>query len=91
MREHGILRRALLVYAESASKLRTDPGSVDPKALNATAMLFRNFGEDYHEKRLEEGYIFPAVRKAGGPEAGLPDILVMQHNRGREVTDTSSA
>ena len=28
MREHGILRRALLVYQESATRLRQDPASV---------------------------------------------------------------
>jgi hypothetical protein len=28
-------------------------------------MLFRNFGVDYHEKKIEEAQIFPAVRKAG--------------------------
>jgi hemerythrin-like domain-containing protein len=87
MREHGVLRRALLVYAETAPRLRTDAGAVDPKALNDTAKLFRSFGEDYHEKKLEEAYVFPAVRKAGGPAAALPDILVAQHNRGREITD----
>jgi len=67
MREHGVLRRALLVYAEPAPRLRANPGIVDPKALNDTAKLFRTFGEDYHERKLEEAHVFPAVRKAGGP------------------------
>ena len=87
MREHGVLRRALLVYRESAAKLRADPGSVDPQALAKTARLFRTFGEDYHEKRLEEAYIFPAVKRAGGPAALYVDVLIAQHNRGREITD----
>src|SRR5207249_1281789 len=34
-----------------------------------------------------EAYIFPAVKQAGGPAAGYPDILVSQHQRGREITD----
>ena len=87
MREHGVLRRALLVYAETAVRLRTDVGSLDPQAVNDTARLFRNFGEDYHERKLEEPYVFPVVRKAGGLAAALPDILVVQHNRGREIID----
>jgi hemerythrin-like domain-containing protein len=27
------------------------------------------------------------VKKAGGPAAGYPDILIVQHARGREITD----
>ncbi len=87
MREHGILRRALLVYTAAAIKLRTNPSSFPPDALQKTAKLFRAFGEEYHEKKLEEAYIFPAVKKAGGEAANYPDILVAQHNRGREITD----
>ena len=87
MREHGVLRRALLVYAEIVPKLRSDAASVSPEALQKTAKLFRTFGEDYHEKKLEEAYIFPAVKNAGGAAATLPDILVTQHNRGREITE----
>jgi hemerythrin-like domain-containing protein len=87
MREHGVLRRALLVYTETVPKLRTDPGAVDAGALAQTAKLFRSFGEDYHEKKLEEAHIFPALRKAGGPAAGYVDVLIAQHNRGREITD----
>jgi hemerythrin-like domain-containing protein len=87
MREHGIIRRALLVYTETASKLRGNPAAVPPDALQKTARLFRAFGEDYHEKKLEEAYIFPAVKNAGGPAAGLADVLIVQHQRGREITD----
>jgi hemerythrin-like domain-containing protein len=87
MREHGVLRRALLVYRECAAKLRANPASVDPRPLLDTARLFRTFGEDYHERKLEEAYIFPAVKKAGGPAAAYVDVLIAQHNRGREITD----
>lgn len=87
MREHGVLRRALLVYQETAPKLRSNASAVAPDALQKTARLFRAFGEDYHEKKLEETYIFPAVKQAGGPAAALPDILIAQHQRGREITD----
>jgi hemerythrin-like domain-containing protein len=87
MREHGVLRRALLVYSAAAIKLRTNASSIAPDALQKTAKLFRAFGEEYHEKKLEEAHIFPAVRKGGGEAASYPDILVAQHNRGREITD----
>ena len=87
MREHGVLRRALLVYVEAAPKLRASPAGLDAGAIARTAKLFRSFGEDYHEKKLEEAHIFPAVRKAGGPAAAYVDVLVAQHNRGREITD----
>ncbi len=87
MREHGVLRRALLVYTAAATKLHANPANIPPDALQKTAKLFRAFGEEYHEKKLEEAYIFPAVKQAGGEAATYPDILVTQHNRGREITD----
>ncbi|MCA1817807.1 MAG: hemerythrin domain-containing protein [Acidobacteria bacterium] len=87
MREHGVLRRALFVYSETAAKLRANASAFAPDALQKTASLFRAFGEEYHEKKLEEAYIFPAVKQAGGAAAALPDVLVAQHQRGREITD----
>jgi len=87
MREHGVLRRALLVYDASARKLRTKPADLSPDALQNTAKLFRAFGEDYHETKLEEAFIFPAVQKTEGPAVALVDILLVQHQRGREITD----
>jgi hemerythrin-like domain-containing protein len=87
MREHGILRRALLIYTTAVSKLRANPATIQPEALQRTAKLFRAFGEDYHEKILEETYIFPAVKGAGGPAGTYPDVLIAQHQRGREITD----
>ena len=87
MREHGILRRALLVYQESATKLRQDPKSVAVDALEKTAQLFRAFGEDYHEKELEETYIFPALKKTQNAASVYADVLLAQHVRGREITD----
>ena len=87
MREHGILRRALLVYQESVVKLRQDAASVPAAELEKTAQLFRVFGEDYHERRLEEAYIIPMIRKVQGPAAAYADVLLAQHARGREITD----
>jgi hemerythrin-like domain-containing protein len=87
MREHGVLRRALLIYSATAVKLRANPSSVPPDALQKTAKLFQAFGEEYHEKKLEEAFIFPAVKQAGGEAASYAGVLVAQHNRGREITD----
>lgn len=87
MREHGILRRALMVYQESVVRLRQDAASVPAEALEKTAKLFRVFGEDYHEKQLEEAYIIPMIKKVQAPVAIYADVLVAQHARGREITD----
>jgi hemerythrin-like domain-containing protein len=87
MREHGVLRRTLIVYAETAAMLRRQPDKVNPKALVDAARLFRSFGENYHERILEEHYVFPEVRTAGGPIATLVEVLLRQHQRGREITD----
>lgn len=87
MREHGVLRRVLLVYTETIPALRTKPSQVAVDALHNAAQLFRTFGEDYHERRLEEAFIFPAIKKAGGPAAPYPDLLTSQHRRGREITE----
>jgi hemerythrin-like domain-containing protein len=87
MREHGVIRRALLVYYEVIPKLRQNTRALDASALQQTATLFRTFGEDYHERMLEEQHIFPRIRKQGGELARYADILTEQHQRGREVTD----
>jgi hemerythrin-like domain-containing protein len=87
MREHGVLRRALLVYREAAARLRQDPNSLPAEVLEKTALLFRVFGEDYHEKKLEETYILPLVKKFRSPADAYVDVLVAQHARGREITD----
>jgi hemerythrin-like domain-containing protein len=87
MREHGAIRRALVVYREAATRLRTKPSSVPLLPLQKTAKLIHSFAEDYHERKLEEAYLFPAVKKAGGAAAAFIDTLIAQHNRGREITD----
>jgi len=86
MREHGVLRRALLVYTESIPKIRANAPSLDASALHRTGILFRDFGENYHEKMLEEQHIFPVLQKDGGKIAALADVLLAQHARGREIT-----
>ena len=87
MREHGVIRRALLVYIELVPKLRQNAGAIDAAALQRTAKLFRTFAEDYHERMLEEQHIFPTVRKMGSQLSRYTEILIEQHNRGREITE----
>ena len=91
MREHGVIRRALLVYAQLAERIRNSPGSVDAASLHKTAQLFRTFGEEYHERMLEEQHIFPIVQKMKGEAAKYPAVLIAQHQRGREITDYTLA
>src|SRR5262249_52813126 len=87
MREHGVIRRALVVYREAAARLRSESSAVPLDALEKTARLLRRFAEDYHETKLEEAHIFPAVKRAGGEASRDIDTLVAQHRRGREITD----
>jgi hemerythrin-like domain-containing protein len=87
MREHGVLRRILVVYSETARRLIAEPEASVYEPLGKAAQLFRDFGEDYHEKALEEAYIFPAVSKTTGEASSYPEILIAQHRRGREITD----
>src|SRR3546814_11185546 len=86
MREHGVLRRILIVYRETAPKLVANSAGVDAAALANAATIFRTFGERYHEQLLEEQHIFPIVRKAGGEGGALVDTLLAQHARGRAIT-----
>jgi hemerythrin-like domain-containing protein len=87
MREHGVVRRVMIVYREVAPILRAASPDLDAAALGDAAGLVRSFIEDYHEALLEERHVFPAVHKLGGEAAALVDILLRQHRRGREITD----
>jgi hemerythrin-like domain-containing protein len=88
MREHGVLRRCLLVFSEAATVMGGNAPQSYADAVQKAAKLFRAFGEEYHEKKLEEQYIFPLIRQKSptGPAGIYPDILTAQHDRGREIT-----
>ncbi len=95
MREHGILKRVLLMYGEVIRRidarhdfpLQTAIGSVE---------IIRRFIQDYHEK-LEEEHIFPLFRRYYRRDdvlrlyaqklMDLVDILEEQHKAGRPLTD----
>jgi hemerythrin-like domain-containing protein len=83
MREHGVLRRVLLVYEEGIRRL-TAHEELPPQVLAGGAQLIRRFIEDYHE-RLEEDYLFPRFQKAG-MLVELVTVLREQHEAGRQLT-----
>jgi hemerythrin-like domain-containing protein len=84
MQEHGVVERLLLVYAEAARRIDRHE-SLDPTVVSQAAGIVRRFVQDYHEK-LEEQFVFPRL-KAAGKETALVEILLLQHERGRKVTD----
>jgi hemerythrin-like domain-containing protein len=77
----------LVIYREAGARLRTKPSAVPSDALQKTAKLLRSFAEDYHEKKLEEEHIFPAIQRDAGAAGGDVATLIAQHQRGREITD----
>ncbi|HEY3203494.1 MAG TPA: hemerythrin domain-containing protein [Thermoanaerobaculia bacterium] len=87
MREHGVLKRVLLVYGEAIRRIdaRED---LPPAPLADAAKLIRSFVEDYHEK-LEEDQLFPRFRRAR-TLVDLVDVLLQQHQAGRKLTDVTS-
>ncbi len=80
MREHGVLRRILLIYDHAIQN-----ESADPKIITSAADIIRRFIEDYHEK-LEEDFLFPRFEKAG-KLVDLVKVLREQHRIGRGLTD----
>ncbi len=84
MREHGVLKRVLLVYDEIRERIAA--GKAFPAdAVKGAAGIIRTFIEQYHEK-LEEEQLFPRFRKKG-KLVELVDTLEAQHKAGRTVTE----
>jgi hemerythrin-like domain-containing protein len=84
MREHGVLKRVLLIYDEAIRRIRTNQ-EFPVETVADSAHIIRNFIEDYHEK-LEENFLFPRFEKAG-KLVDLVKILREQHQAGRRTTD----
>jgi len=61
IREHGVLKRVLLIYREVVNRLDSKH-DFPPDVVMGSAKLIRAFVEDYHEK-LEEDYLFPRFKK----------------------------
>lgn len=88
MREHGVLKRVLLVYGEGIRRLDANL-ELPPEAIADAAKIIRTFIEDYHEK-LEEDHLFPRFLKAN-MHVDLVEVLLAQHQAGRGVTDQTMA
>ena len=86
MREHGVLKRVLLIYSEALRRLDAKE-DLPPEALADAAGIIRHFVEDYHEK-LEEDFLFPRFEKANRL-VDLVKVLRTQHQAGRRVTDVT--
>ena len=84
MREHGVLKRVLLIYGEALRRLDAKE-DLPPDPLADAAGIIRRFVEDYHEK-LEENFLFPRFEKAN-LLTDLVKVLRIQHQAGRRVTD----
>src|SRR6516225_1669289 len=84
MREHGVLKRILLIYGEALRRMDSRE-DLPPEPIQQSAKLIRSFVEDYHEK-LEEDYLFPRFKKAC-KLVGLVEVLNQQHQAGRKLTD----
>jgi hemerythrin-like domain-containing protein len=86
MREHGVLRRILLVYDEAGRRLPADDAVVG--VIGTAAGIVRRFVEGYHEK-LEEQFVLPKLEKAG-KLVDMAKIIRVQHAAGRKLTDSIS-
>lgn len=84
MREHGVLRRILLIYRDALHRLHHKQ-PLNPAVLVKSASIIRHFIEDYHEK-LEENHLFPRFEKAG-QLLELVTTLKSQHQVGRALTN----
>jgi hemerythrin-like domain-containing protein len=80
MREHGVLKRVLLIFRESI-RVIDHGGSVPRQEVEAGARIIREFIQGYHEL-LEERYIFPRLAHAGVATGTVTELHV-QHGCGR--------
>ncbi len=84
MREHGLLRRIMLVYDETARRLRQ--GEAFPVLVLTEANdIIRRFIQDYHEAN-EQFQLFNRFGNAG-KLTELVAILYQQHLAGRKLLD----
>jgi len=84
MREHGVLRRILLIY-EAGSRRLSQGEDMESSVFVQAAETMRDFIHDHHEK-LEEEHLFPHFKKAGRM-VPLVDVLIEQHAAGRKLTE----
>jgi len=87
MREHGILKRILLIYNDVVRRL-IGQNPYDPQTIQAvlyhTASISHRFIEEYHQK-LEEDYVFPEFLRAN-KHVDLVQVLQTQHQAAEHIT-----
>jgi hemerythrin-like domain-containing protein len=84
MREHGLLKRVLLLYDEVGRRIHAN-AEFPPDVVTGGAQIIRSFIEEYHEQ-LEEKHLFPRFRSRH-TLVDLVDVLEEQHKAGRRVTE----
>lgn len=87
MREHGVLKRILLIYREVIKRLigeTPNEPQIIASVLYSTASIARQFIEDYHQ-HLEDQYVFPKFLKAQ-KHIPLVQVLSTQHKAARQMT-----
>lgn len=94
MRDHGILKRVIVMYEEVIRRIDAKEDFPTQTAIDCVEII-RKFIEDYHQK-LEEDYIFPLFRQYSQRQdvlrlyaqklIELVDVLSEQHQAGRRLT-----
>jgi hemerythrin-like domain-containing protein len=86
MHQHGVLRRIARLFDLAADRVAAgDP--LPRSSLLGAASLFREFGTNHHERKLEEGYVFPELQRMDSRWESVTQILIDQHRRGEEILD----
>ena len=83
MREHGVLRRVLLIYEEILRRLGAGE-SFPPSALKGALEIVARFIEGYHEP-MEEEHLFPRFREP--EDVAMVKVLIRQHRAGKRLTE----
>jgi len=84
MRNDGILMRVLQIYDAGIRRLGQDE-DLEPLVFIQTAEVMRDFVHGYLEKAKEE-HVYPPFKKAGRM-VELVDVLQVQHEGGRRLTE----
>jgi len=83
MTDHGLLIRLLLIYRSLGGSHAAGQPLPAPDVHDA-ALIIHDYIEAFHEE-LEEAYVFPRLRRAG-QLTGTVSTLLLQHARGRQIT-----
>jgi len=85
MREHGVLKRVLLVYPEVTRRVNARE-DVPPEAVKDSAGIIRRFYRGL-SRAARRGLSLPAIREGTHKLPDLTGVLRLQHRAGRRLTD----